>query len=96
MATLSEQWRRVGQSMEGSHTLTRNGAFKRRYYGHRWDQKKRPYYRVSLLSELIIRKLYGVGPRKLSIITSVRNKRVSVKRSSTIPHQHTVDTPVYI
>ena len=56
-----------------------SSTVKPRYNGHRWDQKKCPYYRVSLLSGLILRKMYGTGPRKLSVIASVRIKRVSVE-----------------
>ena len=48
---------------------------KHRYYGHLWDQKQCLYYSVSLLKGLILRKMYGAGPRKLSIVTSVRIKR---------------------
>ena len=42
-----------------------------RYYGHRWDHKKCPYYRMSLF---IKRETggggggYDAGPRKLSVI----------------------------
>ena len=41
---------------------------------------------VSLLSGLILRKMYGAGPRKLSMVTSVRIKRVSLKRRFTVLH----------
>ena len=53
-------------------------------------QKKCPYYGVSLLSGLILRKMYGVGQTKLSVITNVRIKRVSVKRGSTAQFFHLV------
>lgn len=55
-----------------------------RYYGHRWDQNKCPCYRVSSLSGLILRNIYGVGPRKLTVNRDVRVKQVSVKRGSTV------------
>ena len=55
-----------------SHTV------KPHHYGHRWD------YRVSLLSGLILRKMYGAGPRKQPVITSVCIKRVSVKWGFTV------------
>ena len=63
---------------------SRRFTVKPRYCGHLWDQTKCPYYRASLSSGLILRKMYGVGPRKLSVITSVRIKRVSVKRGFTV------------
>ena len=53
---------------------------------HCWDQKKCPYYRVPLSRRLLLRKIYQMGPRKLSVITGVvRIKRVSVKWGSTVP-----------
>lgn len=54
------------------------------YYGHRWDQNKCPCYRVSSSSGLILRNIYGVGPRKLTVNRDVRVKQVSVKRGSTV------------
>ena len=63
-----------------------NYAVEPRYYGHHWGQKKCPCYGVSLLSGLILKKMYGVGQTKLSVITSVRIKQVSIKQGSTVPN----------
>ena len=60
------------------------GTVKPCYYGHHWDKKRCPYYRVSLLSRLILREVYGVGPRKLSVIMSVCIKWVSVMWGFTV------------
>ena len=71
--------------------LTKESTVKPRYYGHRWDKKKCLCYGVPLkLTGLILKKMYGAGPRKLSVIVSVRIKRVFVERGVTVQTVHCI------
>ena len=47
-----------------------------------WDQKKCPYYGVSLLSGINVRKMYGAVPRNFIKLTPYNGEEHTTERDS--------------
>ena len=51
-----------------------------------WDQKNVCINGLSILSQLVLGEMCGLGPRKLSLITDCLYKQVSIKLGSTVKY----------